>query len=159
MANQKYTKDFFIKLDGKILKSLEIKTGDKFRNVRIALNIEDKTNADIAILPADLKVPGLIRVVRPEEVTHVTVFESKREMIDVLTTFDLRPPSTLLEVLSDDLSSIKRRKSFDKNLTEYLGENEVKRLSAVLWMIDDPKVEKRFAQPGDMVELTQDKDS
>ncbi len=42
------------------------------------------------------------------------------------------------------------QKKFDNELVEYIGADAFSLLSAALWMIDDPDLEKRFAQPGDV---------
>ncbi len=148
--NRKFNKKFFTKIDGKILKSISIKNGNKYKNVRVVATAEKDKKMDIAILPADLMVPGLICVVRPPDVVEVELFDTTKEMIDVLMTFNLRPPSQVLESLIDDLSSIKRKKKFDQKLSQHMGKKIVKQLSATLWIIDDPNVEKRFAVPFDV---------
>ncbi len=150
VLNREFNKKFFIKIDGKILKSISIKNGEKYKNVRVVVNAEDNKKMDIAILPADLMAPGLICVVRPTDVIELELFDTSKEMIDVLMTFNLRPPSQVLERLIDDLSSIKRKKMFDKKLSKHMGKKIVEQLSAVLWLIDDPNVEKRFALPTDV---------
>ncbi len=147
-----FKKEFFNKIDGKILKTIETKNGRKYHDVRIAVNVENLENMDIAVLPADLMVAGLIGVIRPENVVMVELYENRQQMMDMLEQFNLKPPSYLLEQLISDLATIKRREQFDKKLTDLLGEETIRRLSAALWMIDDPNVENRFALNKDIEE-------
>ncbi len=145
-----FKKEFFNRIDGKILKKIETTSGEKYHEIRVAVNVEDDENTDIALLPGDLMVPGLLCVVKPEDVLLVELYDNKQQIIDMIENFNLKSPSFLLEQLISDLATIKRRKQFDKDLRELLGEKIIKRLSAALWMIDDPNVEKRFAQPKDI---------
>lgn len=145
-----FKKEFFNRIDGKIVKTIETANGEKYHDVRVAVNIEDDENTDIAVLPADLMVPGLICVLKPKDIVMVETFENRHQMINMLENFNLKPPSFLLEQLISDLATIKRRKQFDKELTDLLGEKTTKRLCAALWMIDDPNVEKRFVLPKDI---------
>jgi len=150
VIRKKFDKDFFKKIDGKIIKKIEIRNGEKLKDVRAAVSAEEDESVSIAILPGDLKIPGLIRVLQPDDILEVELFDSKKEMLEVLVNFGLRPPSSLLESLIDDFSSIKRRSKFDNELVEYIDPDAVSCLSAALWMIDDPNLEKRFAQPEDV---------
>ncbi len=150
VIRKKFDKTFFKKIDGKIIKKIEIKSGEKFKAVRAAVSAEEDESVSIAILPGDLKISDLIKVLQPDDILEVELFDSKKEMLEVLVSFDLRPTSSLLESLIDDFSSIKGRSKFDNELVEYIGADAVSRLSAALWMIDDPNLEKRFAQPGDV---------
>lgn len=147
-----FKKEFFNKIDGKILKTIETKDGEKLHDVRVAVNIENLENMDIAILPGDLMVPGLITVLKPEDVVMIELYDNRHQMIDMLEKFSLKPPSYLLEQLISDLATIKRREQFDQQLTDLLGEQVIKRLCAALWMIDDPNVERRFALAEDIEE-------
>ncbi len=142
-----FTKEFLAKLNGKILKEVELINDRRYTQVRLAVCLLEDENTEIAILPGDLMVPGLIGVVRPEDILKLKFYETPQEMLEVIASFDLKPPSYLLEQLISDMATLKRKKKFDEELSAFLGKDVIKRLSAALWLIDDPKVKERFAGP------------
>jgi hypothetical protein len=57
--NRKFNKKFFIKIDGKILKSISIKNGEKYKNVWVVVNAEDDTKDDIPLFVIENTKEGL----------------------------------------------------------------------------------------------------
>ncbi len=137
------------KLDGKVLKEIELTNGKTFNDVRIEVDTENVNDTDVIILPPDKMSPGIIQVVKPNDIANIVMYGRKKEVLDIVANFHLRPPSQIIENLIDDLSSIKRKQLFDKALTDYLGEETVKKLSAVLSILDDPDMENGFAKTSD----------
>lgn len=148
-TGNKIDSDFLKKLDGKVLRKIELIKGKTYRNVRIEVNMENHNAIDVIILPPDKMSPGIIQVVQPKDIANIEMYGQKKEILDIVSNFHLRPPSQILENLIDDLSSIKRKKLFDKALTDYLGEETVKKLSAVLSILDNPDMESGFAKTSD----------
>ncbi len=142
-----FTKEFLAKINGKILKEVELISDKRYTRVRLAVSSQEDECTEIAILPGDLMIPGLIGVVRPEDILKLEFYETGQEMLEVIASFDLKPPSYLLEQLISDMATIKRKQKFDEELSAFLGKDVIKRLSAALWLIDDPKVKERFAGP------------
>ncbi len=147
---EKLDNAFFKKIDGKIIKLIKLENNLEFENVRLAVSDEDEGAFDIAVLPGDQKIPGLRKVVKPSDVKKIEFFDNKRDMLDFLSTFKLRSPSDLLEHVINDLATIAKRKQFDKKLLEYLGEEILNKISACFWLIDDPRIEERFALQKDI---------